>query len=128
MKDKTQKLSGLFRETKGKNRKKNTHLCLSGSATVAEAVTAAEILRQLLEHKKPVILDLTDVSEVDVSFIQLLVALAKKNEQVPEVYLSSVPERHPLRIAAHVAGIFPVIQAGKTTWFGLPLVNEENQP
>lgn len=128
MKENIQKISGLFQESRTKNRKKVMSFCMSGTATVAESADAAGLLRQLLHQSKPVVLDLSEITEADVSFIQLLISLGvsvKKNKQ--EISLATLPTQHPLRIAAHMAGSLPHKTENGATWFGLPLINEEKK-
>ncbi len=128
MKENIQKISGLFKESRVKNRKKVKSFCMSGSATVAEAAEASSLLSQLINQDKPVVLDLSEITEADVSFVQLLISLGvsvKKNQQ--EISLAPLPTQHPLRIAAHMAGSLPHKSADTATWFGLPLLNEEKK-
>lgn len=126
MQDQTEKITGLVRDLKAKNRKKIVSLILQGEATAAEAVKFASLINQATQQKKPVLIDLSEISSADITAVQLLLALAKTARQNSnEILIKAVPNQHPLFIAASLAGLLPEKQDNAETWFGLPLYREK---
>ncbi len=97
--------------------KKFYQISLIGSATVEHTKAALDFLRQALACSFPVIIETSSLSQVDISFFQLLFAAARSaHSSGHEVYLANIDENHPLARSSRAAGILP---QNDGTLFGL---------
>ncbi len=127
--NKTNGFEGLLRETKGKGRKKNYVLQFSGPANVSDAHAMKDLLDEALAKKKPVTVDLSEVTECDISLIQLLLSLGRSdNRSIFE--LASLPPQNIVKLNARLSGITPEIdkETDRNSLFGLILSDREGEP
>ncbi len=123
----TEKVTGLFRDLKAKNRKKSVKLDLQGEATVAEASSFLQLLIEATRQKKPVVVDPSGLTAVDITAFQLLLALGKTCRQKNlDISIKSVDTQHPFFATAGLVGLLPEKTDSNETWFDLPLIKEEN--
>lgn len=95
----------------------NLLLTLTGSAMIDTSIIAAAAFKLALSQAKPLIIDLTAITEVDTSFIQLLLALGKSvKAQDCEVSLSLLDDTHALKRAARITGM---LTPAAGSWFNL---------
>jgi len=77
----------------------------SGAATIRHADEIAERLRQAFASSDRIEIDCTQVTEVDVTFLQLLIAAVKSAEASGKVLSLSAPVRGALLEAVSVCGV-----------------------
>ncbi len=114
-------LSGSVSNQKGKKGRKSKKICLEGAATIDDASALAEFLRDVVFEAKSLIIDLSAVTSIDVSFFQILVALAKTcSLSEIEVSITTLPDDHVVARSAISAG-FPAPAGG--LWFGMACIS-----
>jgi len=107
------KFSGSYLDAKVKTSKdKSGHefytVTFDGSATIAHASEAAEYLRSALLSEKSVVINLAAVKQVDVSFLQLLIAAGRSfAANDGSLYHDGIGAEHPFCEAAVLAGFAP---------------------
>lgn len=55
-----------------------TRLIFDGALTIYEATAARDVMREIVAESQPIEVDLAGISEIDLSGIQLLLALARE--------------------------------------------------
>lgn len=122
----TDKVTGLFRDLKVKNRKKAVKLDLHGEATVAWASELLSLLLEAVKQKKPVVIDPSGLKSIDVTAFQLLLATGKTCRQNNlDISIKAVDSQHPFFASARLIGLLPEKNDSVETWFDLPLIKEE---
>lgn len=114
-------LSGSVGSQKGKKGRKSRKISLEGAATIDDAAALADFLREVTSDAKSLIIDLNEVKSVDVSFFQILLAMAKTcSLRETEASVIELPDEHVVSRSAIAAG-FSAPAAG--FWFGLACIS-----
>ena len=114
-------LSGSVGNQKGKKGRKARTVSLEGAATIDDAAVLTEFLRQVVSEAKSLIIDLNEVKSVDVSFIQILLAMLKTcSLSKIETSIIALPDEHVVLRAAINSG-FPAPADG--FWLGMACIS-----
>ena len=82
-------------------------LDFSGSQTVREAEQVAATLREALTATSEIVIDCSRIEEVDLSFIQLVLAARKSADRDNKHLHLLTPAQGPLLKALDLAGVLP---------------------
>ncbi|HOI90848.1 MAG TPA: STAS domain-containing protein [Candidatus Rifleibacterium sp.] len=114
-------LSGSFGSQKGKKGRKSRIIFLEGAATIDDAAVLAEFMLQAVSDAKSLIIDLNKVKSVDVSFFQILLAMAKTCSLSDiETSVIALPDEHIVARTAINAGFSAPVDG---FWFGMACIS-----
>ncbi len=114
-------LSGSVGNQKGRKGRKARRISLEGAATIDDAAALTDFLREAVVDVKSILIDLSQVKAVDVSFFQILLATAKTcSLSEIEAAVTALPDEHVVLKSAVSSGFPPPVDG---FWFGLACIS-----